>query len=91
VIFDVGDYLATDEPKLPGARLPHNWTVTSDAIAHRLAETIAADELVLLKSADPPPGSLPELAAAGYIDGYLGQRPLTASLRLRLENLRLFA
>jgi len=88
VVVDVADYLAADEPQLPGAVLPHDWSVTSDAIAHRLAVTIAADELVLLKSADPPAGTLPERAAAGYIDSYLGERPPAEPPRLRLVNLR---
>jgi aspartokinase-like uncharacterized kinase len=91
VIFDVADYLATDEPTLPGKTLPHDWTVTSDAIAHRLAQTIAADELVLLKSADPPASTLPKMAAAGYIDGYLGERAPADRSRPRLINLRSFA
>ena len=49
-VLDVGDYLRNHEPGLPGSRLPANWDVTSDSIAARLAQTMAADSLVLLKS-----------------------------------------
>jgi hypothetical protein len=91
VVCDVADFLAGDEQRLPGTVLPHDWTVTSDAIAHRLAETIFADELVLLKSADAPASTLPELAAAGYIDGFLGRGSPAGRCRLRLVNLRSLA
>ncbi len=63
-------------PTLAGTRLPEDWSVTSDSIAGRLAVTVAAEELVLLKSAPPPenPGAdnwLARLAKSGYVDGFL--------------------
>jgi aspartokinase-like uncharacterized kinase len=70
VVFDPGEFLAEHESLLPGRPLPHDWSVTSDSIAARLAETLAADELVLLKSAELPSESLAELAAQGYVDRY---------------------
>lgn len=68
VVFDAAQFLRDREPQLPGHRLPHDWSVTSDSIAARLAEVLPADELVLLKSSDPPPGSVTEFVAAGYVD-----------------------
>jgi aspartokinase-like uncharacterized kinase len=59
------------EPITPGTRLPESWDVTSDSIAARLAICTGVDELVLLKSADPPSRDLQELADAGYIDKFL--------------------
>lgn len=69
VIFDAREFLA-EQAGLPGQPLPQDWTVTSDSIAARLAEILRADELVLLKSTDPPTGSLADLAEAGYVDRY---------------------
>lgn len=88
VIFDPRDFLLLDEATtLPGDVLPHAWSVTSDSIAARLAQVLAADELVLLKSADPPMGAtLADLAASGYVDGYF---PAVGFLgRVRAVNLR---
>ncbi len=70
VIFDPREFLAAHESRLAGRALPHDWTVTSDSISARVAEVIRADELVLLKSSDPPIGSLTDLAAIGYVDRY---------------------
>ena len=70
------EFVSRVESKLPGTRLPADWSVTSDAIAGRLAITLAADKLVLLKSAPPPFDSdacdwLAQLADAGYVDQFL--------------------
>jgi 5-(aminomethyl)-3-furanmethanol phosphate kinase len=70
------EFVSQVEPMLPGIRLPADWSVTSDAIAGRLAVALGADELALLKSTPPPiaaDGSnwLARLAAAGYVDGFL--------------------
>jgi aspartokinase-like uncharacterized kinase len=70
-IFAPEAWLRDREPQLPGTRLPESWDVTSDSIAARLAICTGADELVLLKSADPPSRDLQELADAGYVDKFL--------------------
>jgi 5-(aminomethyl)-3-furanmethanol phosphate kinase len=87
ILFDPCDFLFHHEAHLPGPILPHNWTVTSDSIAARLAQLLPANELVLLKSADPPAGSPAELATAGYVDRYF---PTAAAAihQFRFVNLR---
>ena len=69
--YDVGPFLREEEPRLPGVKLPHNWDVTSDSIAARLAITQRAAELVLLKSTLPKwQASLETLAKVGYVDAF---------------------
>jgi aspartokinase-like uncharacterized kinase len=87
VVLDPRSFLYEDEATLPGTVLPHDWTSTSDSFAARLAEVLAADELVLLKSADPPCRDLEELARVGYVDQHL-PRALPRGMPLRLVNLR---
>lgn len=45
--------------------LPASWQVTSDSIAVAVARSLDADELLLLKSAEPPDGCW---SAGGYVD-----------------------
>jgi aspartokinase-like uncharacterized kinase len=69
-----------------GAGLPLSWDTTTDAIAGWLAIVLNADELVLLKSCEPPAWShLDELAAAGFVDAAL-PRLVDRLPRLRLVN-----
>ena len=70
LVFDVVGFMRQIEPQLPGARLPHGWTVTSDSIAARVAAALAAGELVLLKSTLPAeePQTTRALADVGYVD-----------------------
>ncbi len=70
-IFSSAKWLKNVEPLIVGTSLPESWDVTSDSIAARLAICIGADELVLLKSADPPSRDLQQLADAGYVDKFL--------------------
>ncbi len=83
-----------DEPKMSGPLLPHDWQTTSDSIAARLAEALAARtgkpvQLVLLKSALPPGDvtTLQQAADVGYVDQVL---PTFAErvARIRCVNLR---
>jgi aspartokinase-like uncharacterized kinase len=49
--------------------LPHTWNVTSDSIAAWVAESLAASELVLLKSISLPEGvTFDQAAADGLVD-----------------------
>jgi 5-(aminomethyl)-3-furanmethanol phosphate kinase len=68
IVFDSRQFLREHESELSGSLLPHNWSVTSDSIAARLAEVLPADELVLLKSADPPGKTTTALVDAGFVD-----------------------
>jgi len=73
-IFGPALWMRHSEPGIAGTRLPASWEVTSDAIAGRLAIALAADELVLMKSASPVESDATELtalAAAGYVDPML--------------------
>ena len=79
-VFDPAAFLRNIEPRLFAHPLPHTWAVTSDSIAARIAESLAASELVLLKSCLP-------VANRGYVDGYF---PVAASKLppIRCVNLR---
>jgi len=92
LVLDPCAFLTHQEPAAAGNPLPHTWDVTSDSIAARIAEVLAADELVLLKSREPPQdSSLAALAADGYVDRYF---PVAASGfrgKVRMVNLRAFS
>lgn len=86
--FDSQQWLSQNaETKQP---LPRTWSVTSDSIAAQLAVDLAADELVLLKSADPPTQDLTSLAESGYVDEHF---PIVAAKipEVRFVNLRKLA
>ena len=89
VVFDPRNFLARHEAHCPGIPLPHTWQVTSDSIAARIAETIDANELVLLKSADLPNHQcLRDLAAGGYVDAFFPVAAEPIIGRTRFVNLR---
>lgn len=74
VVFDCERFLRSDEPTLKGTRLPHNWSVSSDSIAARIAEALQAPELVLLKSCQPPqPATRRQAVTSGYVDSFFDQ------------------
>jgi aspartokinase-like uncharacterized kinase len=89
LIFDAEEFLRRHELVLPGAALPHSWSVTSDSIAARVAESLAADELVLLKPALPHRSSisLTEAASREYVDSFFPGAAQSLP-RIRAVNLR---
>jgi aspartokinase-like uncharacterized kinase len=68
-ILDPFAFACADEGQ-PGC-LPHRWTVTSDALAARVARVAGADELILLKSiALPADMDWIEAGKRGLVDSY---------------------
>lgn len=84
LIFCPAEYLREVDATLTVPPLPYTWAVTSDTIAARLATVLAADELVLLKSQEPPAA---DLAGAGYVDEYFAAAACGVP-RIRYVNLR---
>lgn len=83
-LFIAGGWLRREEPSVAGRALPTGWRVTSDSIAARVA-TFLGGGLILLKSAQPPPGpsDLNVVARAGYVDEDFPQAAATlAEVRL---------
>lgn len=68
-------------------RLPHTWTVTSDAIAARVAARLGA-RVVLLKSADVPPNDWAMAARLGLVDEVFPGVVAAAALAATAVNLR---
>jgi aspartokinase-like uncharacterized kinase len=56
--------------ELPRRGLPETWDVTSDTLAAAFSRLHAAEELVVMKSVDPPGDALQlrELARLGFVD-----------------------
>lgn len=80
--------LALEQAQLSGANsLPASWDVTSDTIAAWVAVQLAADQLILVKSAPLPVGTDRQHAARlGLVDPLF---PIVARPLLRVEYLNL--
>jgi aspartokinase-like uncharacterized kinase len=85
---------ALGDERQPG-RLPQCWEATGDSLAARLAVRIRAGEVLLLKSADPPPGAgLGECGRQGFVDPYFKRALASGGTRgagppgVRFMNLR---
>jgi aspartokinase-like uncharacterized kinase len=92
-IFVPATWMRYGEPKLPGTPLPQTWEVTSDSITARLAITLGAAELVLMKPVLPVEGldeGIPAFSAAGYVDPMLarmaGELPSVRLVNLRADS-----
>ncbi len=65
--------------------IPADWTVTSDALAARLAERLRFEGVLLLKSRCVPQGpSAAELASLGVVDEVFGEVVARAGLAFRV-------
>ena len=88
VVLDVAAVLEELESSSDAAPLPRCWRVTSDAIAAQIARLVGAQQLVLLKSADPPQQvSIETAAAAGYVDSFFHE-PARGVGTVRFVNFR---
>jgi aspartokinase-like uncharacterized kinase len=86
-VLDCHAFAAEDESR-PGA-LPHTWDVTTDSIAARAAVVYGASRLILLKSADIPPGTpWDEAARRGWVDPHFPQVVAGHGLRVEAVNFR---
>ncbi len=86
-VLDCLAFARADESR-PGA-LPHEWRVTTDSIAARVAAVVGADRLILLKSTDVPPGTPWEVAAAnGWVDEHFPQIARTLACPVEVVNFR---
>ena len=88
ILFEVRSFLTDVEPDLPGNKLAHDWSVTSDSIASRLASVVGANELVLLKSCDPPAETtVLALSQRGCLDSSFAKHAASLAC-IRWANLR---
>jgi aspartokinase-like uncharacterized kinase len=85
-ILNVFPFVQDDENR-PGC-LSHAWSVTSDAVAARVAVVAGAEELILLKSVTiAPEMSWDEASRRGFVDGAFpktaAEGPLVRAVNLR--------
>jgi len=73
VILDPAPYCRTDDQRFPRGPLPVGWDVTSDSIAARVADQLAAGELILWKSCAPPARDVAVLSECGFVDVHFPQ------------------
>ncbi|TWU45907.1 Amino acid kinase family protein [Novipirellula aureliae] len=77
------------KPEFPNMGLPANWDVTSDTLAAAFSQMFAAEELIVMKSADVPIGfELNDLAEIGLVDPHFAD--LAKETKIRFVNLRTF-
>jgi aspartokinase-like uncharacterized kinase len=87
-ILDPFPFFREDERR--DDHLPHDWHVTSDSLAVRVATLANAADLLLLKSTAWSGSNWTDAAEAGIVDSYFARalRQAPASLRIRLVNFR---
>jgi aspartokinase-like uncharacterized kinase len=73
--------------ELNNAGIPATWDITSDSLAAWLANTLLADELILIKSAEINAQlSLPQLAEQGIIDKAFCDSVANSAFTIRVIN-----
>jgi aspartokinase-like uncharacterized kinase len=88
-VFDVHEF-GRDDERRPN-HLPHSWSVTSDALAARIAVVLRASHLVLLKSTTIPADvDWREAGRLGLVDAQFAEvlREAPANVYVRAVNLR---
>jgi aspartokinase-like uncharacterized kinase len=76
-----------DIDELNDAGIPATWDITSDSLAAWLANTLSADELIVIKSAAIDPQlSLAQLAERGIIDNAFCEYVANATFDIRVFN-----
>ncbi len=76
---------------LSDASIAKNWNATSDSLAAWLAGTLKAEQLILVKSCDIPPGAtLAELTEGGILDRGFIQMSQNAARRIRIVSISEF-
>lgn len=80
-VFCPRRFILRVDPSRHPRPLPAAWAVTSDSIAARVAESLGATELVLVKSTDPAAGG------SGYVDDYFATAAAGLA-NVRFVNLR---
>jgi aspartokinase-like uncharacterized kinase len=69
-ILDAYPFAIQDEQSVDA--LPHCWSVTSDSVAARVAQSVGARQLILLKSAAFP-GDWDDASRQGYVDAFFAR------------------
>jgi aspartokinase-like uncharacterized kinase len=86
-ILDPHPFFVDDENRHD--HLPHDWEVTSDSLAVRVAALVGATELILLKSTTWEGANWQEASDASVVDRYFPQALLQAGgMPVRVVNLR---
>ena len=86
-VLDCYQFAVEDETRPD--HLPHSWDVTTDSIAARAAVVYRAERLVLLKSAEIPPGtSWAEAAGRGWVDPHFPNVVAFAPFPVEVVNFR---
>jgi len=69
-ILDAYPFAIQDDQNVDA--LPHAWSVTSDSVAARVAQSVGARQLILLKSAAFS-GDWHEASSQGYVDAFFAR------------------